>query len=301
MMSKDKNFVRGHNRRIKLDEGLIKNLYIKEKLSANEISLRLNCGVTTIRRRLAKSRVRARSLKEASILASKEGKSYMQSEDAKRRHSLLMKGHQTNLQLEYNRDYFKRFSRNMAYILGYIAADGCISNKNLILSSKDKELLEKINRELDSEIKIKKRGKYYNLSFTSIRLLNELKRLGISERKTFTLKPLNIPKKFRSDFIRGFFDGDGCFAYHKTLDTYKSMITNGSKEILEWIHKNLPTKKGVVYKRKNTNCYELRYGFEDTLLFGNYLYKNLKSDSIFLKRKIEKFNKILQHKSRCGG
>ena len=46
MMSKDKNFVRGHNRRIKLDEGLIKNLYIKEKLSANEISLRLNCGVT---------------------------------------------------------------------------------------------------------------------------------------------------------------------------------------------------------------------------------------------------------------
>ncbi len=92
----------------------------------------------------------------------------------------------------------------------------------------------------------------------------------------------------------------GCFAHHKTLNTYKSMITNASKDILVWIHNNLPTKKGVIYKRKNTNCYELRYGFEDTLLLGNFIYKDLNKKIILLKRKHDIFNKIRQHKLKSA-
>ena len=297
IIKKNKNFVRGHNRRIKLNEELIRKLYLKDKLSTDEIASKLKCGSTTIKRRLKKLNVKIRSLKEAALLAAKKGKNYMQSKEGKRRHGLLMKGHQHNLRLNYNRDYFKKFSRNMAYILGYIAADGCVSDKNLILCSKDKELLEQINKEMGREKEIRQKGKYYSVYFSSIIILNDLKKLGIKKRKTFTLKPLNIPKKFHSDFIRGFFDGDGCFAYHKTLHTYKSMITNASKEILVWIYNNLPTKKGVVYKRKNTNCYELRYGFEDTLLFGDFIYKNLNKNIILLKRKYNIFNKIRQHKN----
>ncbi|MCX6707462.1 MAG: hypothetical protein NT001_04970, partial [Candidatus Woesearchaeota archaeon] len=245
--------------------------------------------------------IKSRSLSEASLLAIKKGKNYMQSEYGKERHGILMKSHQHNLQLKYNREYFKKFSRNMAYILGYIASDGCVSEKSLILCSKDRDLLDDINKELKSEVQIKQRlGKYYVLSFSSIIMLKDLKRLGITMRKTFTLKPLNIPRRFHSDFIRGFFDGDGCFAYHETLDTYKSMITNASKDMLEWIHENSPTTKGVVYKRKKTNCYELRYGFQDTLLFGDFIYKNLKRDSIYLKRKLDIFSKIRQHKTKSA-
>ncbi len=61
------------------------------------------------------------------------------------------------------------------------------------------------------------------------------------------------------------------------------------------MHENLPTQKGVIYKRKGTNCYELRYGFEDTKLFGKFMYKNLEKDSLYLKRKHDIFKRILKH------
>lgn len=300
IIKKNKNYVKGHNRKIKLNEDIIKKLYLKDKLSASEIASKLNCSATTVRRRLKRLNIKSRSLKDAALLSAEKGKNYMQSEEGKKRHSILMQGHQHNLTYNYNRNYFKKFSRNMAYILGYIAADGCISDKNLIFGCKDREILEKINKELNSNIKIRQKGKYCILSFTSKKMLNDLNGLGITSRKTFTLKPLNIPKKFHSDFIRGFFDGDGCFAYHRTLNTYKSMITNASEEILKWIHKSLPTKKGTVYKRKNTNCYELRYRFEDTLILGEFLYKYLNNETIFLKRKYNIFNKIRQHKNKSA-
>lgn len=289
---------KGHNRTLPIESSQIGKLYITAELSMNEIAARLGIAQTTVRRRLRKLELEPRSGREAGLLAARKGKYYMQSEVGRKAHSKAQRGHQSNLQLKYNRDYFKHFSRNMAYILGYIASDGCVSDKNVLFCSKDRELLEKINHELKSEVTVKNKAGYYALSYTSKRMINDLKKLGITQRKTFTLKPLKIPRKFHADFIRGFFDGDGCFAYHKTLNTYKSMITNASKSMLEWIHKNSPTQKGVVYKRKNTNCHELRYGFWDTLRFGNFMYGDLNENTIYLKRKYDIFNKIRQHQTK---
>lgn len=218
----------------------------------------------------------------------------MQTEEGRREHGRKMKGHSHNRIYEYNRSIFKSFDKQVAYLLGYICADGCVSKEGkLMFATKDKILLEKINSAFQSNKPIKSygNGKYFRLEFCSHEINNDLLKLGIIPKKPLRLYPLNLPKEIYPDFVRGFFDGDGCFAYHVSYDTYKSMITSSNYEMLKWIHNILPTQRGTIYKRMPT-CYELRYGFEDTLRLGNFIYKNLVSADIYLPRKFALFQKI---------
>ncbi len=84
---------------------------------------------------------------------------------------------------EINQDFFKDWSSNMAYVLGYITADGCIAcrkdrKKNpyiLDITSVDLEHLNKIKKILKSEYKIgKKTGSYSEKPVIDFRLLIQL-------------------------------------------------------------------------------------------------------------------------------
>ena len=55
-------------------------------------------------------------------------------------------------QFQVNSDYFKTWSYNMAYILGYIATDGNVSQDRVLklaLQKQDRPLLEKIKDEIE--------------------------------------------------------------------------------------------------------------------------------------------------------
>lgn len=75
-----------------------------------------------------------------------------------------------NRNLLKNQTYFSTESENMAWILGFLAADGSIEkNRNVIklsLSSNDKEILEKIRKEisLEGEVKDYQTAEGYNVS-----------------------------------------------------------------------------------------------------------------------------------------
>lgn len=119
-----------------------------------------------------------------------------------------------------NKDFFKKWSNEMAYVLGFFAADG-----NMIVNKRggqfwsieiiDKDLLEKIRLIIKSGHKISVRvsknsfQNQYRLQIGSIEMCNDLRKLGFTERKTKNLSLPNIPKKYIGDFIRGYFDGDG--------------------------------------------------------------------------------------------
>ncbi len=51
-----------------------------------------------------------------------------------------------------NEDYFKTWSNNMAYILGFFVADGCITKdlQTIIFVQKDIEILHNLRKELNS-------------------------------------------------------------------------------------------------------------------------------------------------------
>jgi intein-encoded DNA endonuclease-like protein len=119
----------------------------------------------------------------------------------------------------------------MAYILGFLCADGnIIDSENssrtryVQFASKDKEILEKIRKALNSNHPIRIRssqkklfpnGKYYTFSKTfyfrigNKKLVSQLEKLGVPARKSKIIKFPKVPSLYLSHFVRGYFDGDG--------------------------------------------------------------------------------------------
>lgn len=119
-----------------------------------------------------------------------------------------------------NKDFFKNWSSDMAYVLGFFSADGYITvNKRggqfWCIQITDKKLLEQIKKTVESEHKISTRiGRgnesiLYRLQIGSIEMCDDLRKLSLRERKTKSLIVPNVPDKYFADFVRGYFDGDG--------------------------------------------------------------------------------------------
>lgn len=126
-----------------------------------------------------------------------------------------------------NEKFFSQInSNNVAYWIGFIAADGTISIKkhklSFGLSIKDKDQLEKFKATIGCQNVITERdtlctnGKRYRSCYLSIyseQIISDLLQYGIEERKSF--KDIDflsfIPEQYKFSFICGFFDGDGWF------------------------------------------------------------------------------------------
>lgn len=134
---------------------------------------------------------------------------------------------EANRKYKRNSEYFDNINTpNKAYILGLIYADGnnyIWGNKHCLtisLQEDDYNLLEQIRLELEYEGPLrfdelsKKNPKHKNqyiLSITDEHMCNQLKKIGVVERKSLRL---TFPTFLRPDlirhFVRGYFDGDGC-------------------------------------------------------------------------------------------
>ena len=142
--------------------------------------------------------------------------------------------------------------------------------------------------------KNKRSGKTDNeisrIEFHSKKLIQDLNKLNIKERKTFNATFPNINKEFYNHFIRGYFDGDGSISIDKFGNSSFSLA--GTLNILEKIQeiliKECNLNKIKIYSKGKIGF--LQYGGNTQVpKIGNWLYKN---STIFLKRKKEKFNEI---------
>lgn len=116
---------------------------------------------------------------------------------------------------DFNENYFNELkTHEQAYILGFIYADGYNREDCLELDQLGEriDILQKINTALDSNCPIKSYSpNKYRLNFNSIKLCNDLTKLGATRNKSLTLTfPTFIQKELMSSFILGYFDGDGC-------------------------------------------------------------------------------------------
>lgn len=110
----------------------------------------------------------------------------------------------------------------MAYILGFTIADGCIVNKyNLTyhIHIKDITILEFIAEQLHTNSSIRLYEYVGNdgilrksgtLSICSKAIIESLYVLNVHPSKTGNEIFPNIPEEYLVDFLRGYFDGDGC-------------------------------------------------------------------------------------------
>lgn len=122
---------------------------------------------------------------------------------------------------------------NYWYFLGFFAADGNLhftgGSEVIQFTLKDREPLEdfiKIFRytgTIKEYVKGERGNKYFHLQIINKKLVDSINSIfgGDAHRKTDTLIYPEIPNKdCESMFIRGFWDGDGCFTLSNNRRTY---------------------------------------------------------------------------------
>lgn len=197
---------------------------------------------------------------------------------------------------ECNKDYFKTLSTKSCYIIGFLLADGHISDntRNRIsigLSSRDISVLEFIRSEICPSAKIsnRKRDICY-LNFSSKEIVKDLDHLGLRHRKSGGSEIIgNIPYQLIPSFLRGFFDGNGCFHWRKRIrGKYESIEAKFSLcgpdiKVMEEFKRYL----GFGYIVDQTTYYYLQSSsFNSIKEFYDIIYSD---DSFRLDRKKEKF------------
>lgn len=215
----------------------------------------------------------------------------------------------------FNKDFFKVWSNEMAYVLGYTFADGAVYTNSrgscyLEFTSVDRELIYKVRSLLASEHKVslKKRNAEnpnwkdsYRLQIGGKELLKDLEKFGIRQNKSLVIRFPTIPKKYLGDFVRGYFDGDGSANLgkywrkdrNKLKWQFSTMFTSGSRDFLVDLKKKLNTVTCGGFIHAKNRGFDLVYSVKDSLALFNFMYHNA-STEMFLKRKYSIFQKAFK-------
>lgn len=213
-------------------------------------------------------------------------------------------------------------SSESAYIFGFYMADGCITKQDYFsiqISAKDIKLLEDIKNIIAPSCKIHITDDYVNpktgitthslckLVFKNKHISEVLNSYGCGINKTYIDKSIVdiIPKEYMFDFIRGYFDGDGCISA-STIS--KNHITQ-SGEVKTYLHTNVIFKitsktplilteiqKFLLDNDINTFIQTQKETYEIctcSLKEINKLYNKLYNGNLYMQRKFDKFNSIV--------
>lgn len=215
------------------------------------------------------------------------------------------------IKYKVNEKFFEKWCPEMAYVLGYIYADGSLENspylrgKYLRVTSTDRITIERIKRWLDSEHtivterpKIRTRKTRYMLRIGSHSLYDSLEALGLYPHKSLTIRFPELPRKWLPHFVRGYFDGDGCAflemgkgkTQQKIIKRLSVIFTSGSFEYLvglcSTLRKAMGLERSMVYTSQRS--FQLRCATSDAVRLFTFMYGNC-PDSCFLERKFDIF------------
>jgi len=209
-----------------------------------------------------------------------------------------------------NSNYFNKIDNEFkAYWLGFLYADGCVTIKkpngkksfvlSLALAIKDEEHIKKFRSSIQSDAPIKSRNirddfysSYINICNRTI--VEDLNNLGCVPCKSLKLKfPTKdtVPIKYLRDFIRGYFDGDGCI-HINTQKREVGISFVGTYEFLKDLQNVMCNELDIshvkIYKKENQQAYACGWG---SVRSCEKIYKYLYRDcNIYLDRKLKKFD-----------
>lgn len=188
-----------------------------------------------------------------------------------------------------NQDYFKTWSSNMSYVFGFWCAKGCIYDErvfDITVRIKDKYLVKAIAKELDycGPILDSVNKQICRINFSCPVICNDL--LSLTEKENCKSFLLDIPKEYFADFIRGYFDGAGTVALVKG-NRINTAFTSNNKHFIFTLWRLLKEEAGVEKGSYDDVYGSLKFGKNDSLKIGSFMYKN--NPELFLKRKRDKF------------
>lgn len=199
-----------------------------------------------------------------------------------------------------------------AYFLGLMYADGHVKNKgnsvNIQLKMEDCPILSEMsrciafNKDITRTFKVK--GQIYGmmLDISSETIKRDLIRWGCMPVKTFKIRLPNLPEDMMRHFLRGYFDGDGCFNIHcgRHSSNNKRAIfkvvsnTLFCLDVAQYFEKNHQRYLGVYHPSPNKNVGVYQTGNDEVIKFlYRFMYKDC---SVFICRKREKFEEYFKVK-----
>jgi predicted DNA-binding protein YlxM (UPF0122 family) len=277
-----------------LSKDILVKLYLEQKESLGDIAKAYNVSRTAIYKKVKGCGIKQRSKSEARLEAQKQDKLPQQ-------------------YFEINEKFFSTWSSGMAYVLGLLFTDGCVSKTeggsySVSLSLIDKDLLEKVRDAMGSKHPIKSynpQRNLYHFGFGREKLMNDLLRLGLIKNKSLTVKFPSVPDDYLRDFIRGVFDGDGSI-YFEPRSKYEKIRTSFTSSSRDFIYKleeglrflGMPKRKIYQQKTKNSISYTLKYGHRHSIKLFSILYKDV-AENMYLDRKYNKFIDGLKYSTKA--
>ena len=224
---------------------------------------------------------------------------------------------------KFNKDFLKTWSNEMAYVLGFLYADGNITNaissrtQYIHFYSTDRYILENIKIVLSSNhilqtiparTQVHINGIYrskeaFRLRIGSREMFEDLLKLGVVPNKSKIITFPYVPKQCMGNFIRGYFDGDGCVFLQKAKGITKPIIikklstifTSGSYQFLRGIAEVLKNTLSINHDKvyDGIRSFQLRYSTKDSIEIFKFMY-NYCSSGLYLRRKTDRFNEYFQ-------
>ena len=276
--------------RLRLKKEELRRLYLREKRSLEDIARLYGASRVAIWKYCRDVRLTRRNRSEARLEAQKRSKVPQN-------------------YFDITENFFSKWSPEMAYVLGLITTDGCISRSGAVsLYINDKDLLEKVKNIMGSSHAVKYYGHQeglYSFKFSRQKICGDLKRLGVLPNKSLNVRFPDVPNAFLIDFIRGVFDGDGSVFFEKRSPKHplRTSFISSSKGFIETLEVKLralsmPKRAIYQHKTKNAVSYMIRYAHIDSIKLFNLLYnKSAIENGLFIARKHTKFLSGIN----CGG
>ncbi len=180
-----------------------------------------------------------------------------------------------------------KWSIEFAYAIGLIVSDGCLSKdgRHIIMTSKDRIQLITFNRCLDLNTKIARKysgsgNMSYYTQFSDVLFYGFLLKIGLSPAKSKTISTINVPKRYFIDFLRGYFDGDGCsYSYYDSVyaNNYRFYISfaSGSEKYLDWLRNELGKYvkvRGSISRKRGSSNLQLKFAKKEAVILAKKMY-----------------------------
>lgn len=178
----------------------------------------------------------------------------------------------------------------MAYMVGLLTADGCLSKdgRHIDFTTKDLQLaqLYKSFNFPTNMIGAKhngRSGKYYRVEVSDVALYDFLLIAGLTPNKSLTINAVNVPDVYFHHFLRGLFDGDGSISGYfdsrwRNSFMYYTTFVSASPPFIDWlrnqIYTYLPGIASSIRHSKDTSVVSLAYAKESSKILFHYMYED---------------------------
>jgi len=213
-----------------------------------------------------------------------------------------------------NHNFFKKWSCNMAYILGFWWADGCIRKRigrggygfsygfGICQNEENKYILQRIMNYMGANNPIwqpKSRPKMCHFEIASKTIFKDIVKLGGQQRKSLITSFPKIPKKYIPDFVRGLFDGDGCISIYANKCSASCYICSGSGKFLKKLRIVLIRNYNIFGRRiYSDTCFRLYFSTENLIKLGKMMYYKGHNKKLRLERKYNRFFDLFEYRKR---